>query len=195
MNVCAVFDKAKQWQKMKTFPWLSVRDGSDSVCRWSRCCNINSSVSTCWNTAAAFLRATALPPINRLNVAGIYSLLLQQLTLSPCLFGNDIHIHALVCHKAVFHSDHFLLDHIYVTTLKWLAFIILLTDETYKLKSCQHTLNPRALEKLLHTNSLQEPMKVDHQLLNKPTRKCFLCETRRYCSPNKVTMSIVSSGK
>ncbi len=83
-------------------------DGS----RWSRCCNINSSVSTCRNTAAAFLQATALPPINRLNVAGIYSALLQQLTLSPCLFGNDIHIHTLFCHKAIFHSDHFLLDHI-----------------------------------------------------------------------------------
>lgn len=80
--------------------------------RWSRCCNINGSASTCRNTAAAFLQATALPPINGLNVAGIYLVLLQQLTLSPRLFGNDIHIHTLVCHEAIFHHDHILLDHI-----------------------------------------------------------------------------------
>lgn len=86
-------------------------DGS----RWSRCCNINSSVSTCWNTAAAFLQATALPPINRPNVAVSLNAqsLLQQLTLSPRLLGNDIHIHTSVCRKDIFYSDHFLLVYVF----------------------------------------------------------------------------------
>lgn len=94
--------------KVREMEAIASVDGS----RWSRCCNINSSVWTCWNTTAASLQATALQHINRLNVARIYLVFLQRLTLLPCLFSNDIHIPTLLCHKAIFYSVHFLFDHI-----------------------------------------------------------------------------------
>lgn len=110
--VCRIWQQEAKWRhfhdKVCEMKAIVCVDGS----RWSRCCNINSSVSTCWNTAAAFLQATALPPIHRLDVAGIFFGLLQQLTLSPRLFSNDIHIYTLLCHKPIFYGDHFLLDHI-----------------------------------------------------------------------------------
>ena len=111
--MCAWCDRDKRCQKK----WRCFHD---KVCemeailsvggsRWSRCCNINSSVSTCWNTAAASLQATALPPIHTLNVLRTFTAA-DIVTVPPrVMIYASTH---LVCHKAIFHIDNFLLDHI-----------------------------------------------------------------------------------
>lgn len=135
MNKC---EGLTEWNKMKTLPWTYEMETIASVdrSRWSRCCNINSTVSTCWNMAAASLQATALQHINRLNVA-MYLVFLQWLTLSPCFCRYDTWIPILLCHKDIFYGVHLLLDYtlchhsevVHISLFFW----------RWDLISCQHT--------------------------------------------------------
>lgn len=109
MNKC---EGLTEWNKM-TLSWTCEMEAIVSVdrSRWSRCCNIISTVSTCWNMAAASLQATALQHIRGLNVARMDLVFLQWLTLSPLFCHYDTWIPILLCHKDVFYSVHLLLDY------------------------------------------------------------------------------------